>query len=66
MPLKNLGKPNIGSKLKTAMNVSSVPRSAPQRAGKVGQLATNNKIVSTRGGSRGGGNSMPKRGKRMY
>lgn len=65
--MKNMGKPNTSSKLKTAMPSGSIPRAGAQKPGRVGQLATNNKIVS---GVKGGGhNSNPggmKKGKRMY
>ena len=66
MPLKNMGKPNMGN-LKSGSKLISIPRAAPQRAGKVGQIATNNTIVSTKGGgSRGNSGNAGKRSKRMY
>lgn len=66
MPMK-VGKPNTSSQLKSAMPTGSIPRASAQQPGRVGQIATNNKIVS---GVKGGG-SKPnsggmKRGKRMY
>lgn len=65
MPTK-IGKPNTSSQLKTAMNMGAVPRAGAQKPGRVGEIATNNKIFSARGGAKGPGNSGPKRPKRMY
>lgn len=66
MPMKNMGKPNLTSQLKSSLP-NSVSRAGAQRAGKVGQIATNNKIVSfKRGGGHNSTPSKPKRGKRMY
>jgi hypothetical protein len=67
MPLKNLGKPTMGN-LKTGTKLMSIPHASPQRPGRVGQIATNNKIVSKRGGgaSNHGGGGMKRGGKKMY
>ena len=64
MPLKNMGKPTMGN-LKTGFKLMSIPRSAPQRPGRVGEIATNNKIVTKRGAGHNSGGGM-KRSKRMY
>lgn len=66
MPMK-MGKPNTSNQLKSAMPSGSIPRAGAKTPGRVGQIATNNKIFS---GVKGGG-SKPnsggmKRGKRMY
>lgn len=66
MPMKP-GKPNLGSNLKTSFNMS-IPRAGAQRPGRVGEVATNNKIFTNAGGGRASGGSKPKRtkGKSMY
>lgn len=65
MPMK-MGKPNTNSQLKTAMNMGAVPRAGAQKPGRVGEIATNNKIFSTRGGGNKPNSGGMKKGKRMY
>lgn len=66
MPMKNMGKPTLG-KVKTGFKLMSIPRSAPQKASRVGEIASNNKLVSSRGGKgHNSGAGGMKRGKRMY
>lgn len=61
-----LRKPNLGTNLKTSFNMS-IPRAGAQRPGRVGEVATNNKIVSMNSGGRAPKSGGPKRGKtRMY
>ena len=58
-------KPNLGSQLKTSFNMS-IPRAGAQKPGRVGEVATNNKIVSMNSGGRAPKSAGPKRSKRMY
>lgn len=55
------GKPNLGSQLKTSFTMA-IPKAGAQRPGRVGEVATNNKIFTKSGGSapKSGG---PKRAK---
>lgn len=65
MPMKNMGKPNTSSNFKTSSKLMNISRAGAQKPGRVGQVATNNKIVSARGGSAPKAAGM-KRGKKMY
>lgn len=66
MPMKP-GKPNLGSNLKTSFSMS-VPRAGAQKPGRVGEVATNNKIFTGKGGGSAPSGSKPKRtkAKSMY
>lgn len=66
MPSK-VGKPNLGANLKTSFNMS-IPRAGAQTPGRVGEVATSNKIFTGKGGGRASGGSKPKRtkAKSMY
>lgn len=63
----NVGKPNLGSKLKTSFKMN-VSRSGAQKAGRVGEVATNNRLFSVRGGGKVHNSSKPssKKPKSMY
>lgn len=67
MPIKS-GKPNLGSQLKTNNKLMNIPRAGAQKPGRVGEVATNNKLFSTRGGGRNGnaGKMGGKKAKSMY
>ena len=66
MPIK-VGKPNLNSRLKTPFKMS-VPRSGAQKPGRVGEVATNNKLFSTKGGGKTHNSGKPsgKKPKSMY
>lgn len=65
MPM-NMRKPNLTSQLKTWMPSGAISRSGAQRPGRVGEVATNNKIFSMNSGGRAPKGSGPKKSKRMY
>jgi hypothetical protein len=64
MPFK-MRKPNLGGQLKTSFNMG-IPRAGGQKPGRVGEVATNNKIFSLNSGGRAPKSAGPKRGRRMY
>jgi hypothetical protein len=62
------GKPNLSSQLKTNNKLMSIPRAGAQKPGRVGEVATNNKLFSTRGGGHasGAGKMGKKKARSMY
>lgn len=58
-------KPNLGGQLKTSFNMS-IPKAGAQKPGRVGEVATNNKIFSMNSGGRAPKSGGMKKGKRMY
>jgi len=63
--MKNMGKPNLGSQLKTSFRMN-ISRAGAQKAARHGEILSNNKMVSTKSGGHSPKNSGPKRGRRMY